>query len=188
MKRKLTILIDMDDVLENLLHCWIAALNKEHGTSVSEEDITDWYLGGFFPSLTSDQLYMPLFDPYFWDDLTPMQNAPEVVKKLIDDGHTVRIVTASHYWTLEPKLNRFLKMYPYLTWKDIIIAHDKSCIRGDVLIDDGFHNLVNFQGVKLLFDRPHNRCCDTALFDDMGRVKTWDEIYHVITVLSGGRK
>lgn len=80
----------MDDVLENLLHCWLAALNKEYGTSLSEEEITDWYIGGFFPSLTKDQLYAPLFDPFFWADLSPMQNAPEIVKKLIDDGHNHR--------------------------------------------------------------------------------------------------
>ena len=29
--KRLTILIDMDDVLENLVECWVAALNRKHG-------------------------------------------------------------------------------------------------------------------------------------------------------------
>lgn len=38
--KKLTILVDMDDVLENLVECWVNELNKKCGSSLCEEDIT----------------------------------------------------------------------------------------------------------------------------------------------------
>lgn len=181
--KKLTILIDMDDVLENLITCWVNELNRLHGTSVDVSEITDWRMILFFPSLTKEEVFEPLFDPALWKSLDPIQNAPDVVKQLIDDGHTVRVVTASHYNTVPPKVKRFIEMYPYLKWEDIIIASDKKLVQGDVLIDDGVHNLVDFPATRILFDRPHNRSFP-AEDNNMIRVSTWDEIYSVITTMA----
>lgn len=58
--KKLTILVDMDDVLENLVECWVDELNKKCGSSLCEEDITDWRIAKFFPSLTNEDLFSPL--------------------------------------------------------------------------------------------------------------------------------
>ena len=181
----LTLLIDMDDVLENLVQCWTQALNARYGTSVLEKDITSWDIAAFFPSLTKAQIFDVLYDKMFWHTLCPIQNAPEVIKRLIKDGHKVRVVTASHYGTIEPKIKRFLALYPYLKWEDIIITSDKSVIKGDVMIDDGTHNLENTSCVKLLFDRPHNHTYP-AEENGMVRMQTWDEIYHFITQMPGG--
>lgn len=93
--KRLTILIDMDDVLENLVECWVADLNRKHGTTVRPEDITNWLIGEFFPSLTKEELFAPLNDPAFWGNLSPMPFAQDVVCRLIDDGHLVRVVTSS---------------------------------------------------------------------------------------------
>ena len=139
--KKLTILVDMDDVLENLVECWVDELNKKCGSSLCEEDITDWRIAKFFPSLTNEDLFSPLNTAEFWGKIAPMQNAQDILKKLIDDGHTIRIVTASHYATVPAKIKRLLEMYPYLKWEDVIVASDKSLIFGDIMIDDGTHNL-----------------------------------------------
>ena len=39
--KKLTILVDMDDVLENLVECWVDELNKKCGSSLCEEDCSN---------------------------------------------------------------------------------------------------------------------------------------------------
>ena len=39
---KLTVLIDMDDVIEDLLGAWVQALNTKFGTDVKAEDISSW--------------------------------------------------------------------------------------------------------------------------------------------------
>lgn len=181
----MTILIDCDDVLEDLVSCWVSELNTKFGTRVNVENITEWKLAKFFPTLTSDELYSPLFDPEMWAKLEVMPDAPQIVKRLIDDGHKVRIVTATHYGTVLPKVKRILEMYPFLKWEDIIIASDKSMILGDVLIDDGVHNLESVSCMKILFDRPHNHLYD-AEANGMHRVKTWREIYKLIGKICGG--
>lgn len=117
----------------------------------------------------------------FWGKIAPMQNAQDILKKLIDDGHTIRIVTASHYATVPAKIKRLLEMYPYLKWEDVIVASDKSLIFGDIMIDDGTHNLeVTSCGLAVLFDRPHNRSYNDEAAG-MVRVETWDEIYEVVS-------
>lgn len=179
--KKLTILVDMDDVLENLVECWVNELNKKCGSFLCEENITDWKIAKFFPSLTNDEIFSPLNTIEFWEKISPMQNAQEILKQLIDDGHTVRVVTASHYATVSAKIKRLLEMYPYLKWEDVIIASDKSLICGDIMIDDGTHNLeVTSCGLAVLFDRPHNRSYNDEAAG-MVRVETWDEIYKVVS-------
>lgn len=185
--RSLTILIDMDDVLENLLECWVAELNRRYGTTVHPEEITNWLIGEFFPSLTKEELFAPLGDPTFWSLLSPMKDAPDVVCKLIDDGHRVRVVTSSHYKTVPAKMDWLFRHYPFLSWKDVIIAHDKKLINGDILIDDGVHNLENAQYKKLLFDQPHNRSYN-AEENGMIRVYGWKEIYEIICRMTGGNE
>lgn len=164
--KRLTILIDMDDVLENLVECWVTELNRKHGTTVRPEDITNWLIGEFFPSLTKEELFAPLNDPAFWGNLSPMPFAQDVVCRLIDDGHLVRVVTSSYYNTVPPKMTWLFKHYPYLCWKD-------------VLIDDGVHNLE--------FDQPHNRSYN-AEENSMIRVHDWNEIYRAICEIAGGEE
>lgn len=44
--KKLTILIDMDDTLEDLLGAWVSYLNTQYGTNVHKEDTGSGYLCG----------------------------------------------------------------------------------------------------------------------------------------------
>ena len=52
-------------------------------------------------------------------------------------------------------------------------------IRGDVLIDDGIHNLEGGAYKKIMFTAPHNRNYD-AEAHGMIRVDNWEEIVRII--------
>ena len=184
---RLTILIDMDDVLENLIECWITELNRRHGATVRPEEITDWMIGTFFPSLTKEELFAPLSEPTFWRHLSPKPCAQDIVRRLIDDGHVVKIVTSSYYSTVPPKMAWLFQHYPFLCWRDVIIAYDKTLINGDVLIDDGIHNLENATYKKQLFDQPHNRSYN-AEENGMIRVHDWHEIYRIICEIARSKE
>lgn len=180
MFKKLTILTDLDDVLWDLLGEWIDELNWRHGTKVKFEDVAEWNVGKYFPSLTKDQLYAPLNEPEMWAVIRPLPEAREMLMKLIEEGHTVRVVTATFYRSVPMKITALLRLFPFLKWEDVIIAHDKSVISGDVLIDDGEHNLTGGNApMKFLFDRPHNRSFD-AEKAGIRRVGSWRELYEAI--------
>lgn len=57
----------------------------------------------------------------------------------------------------------------------MIITANKQMIRGDVLIDDGVHNLEGGSYKKILMTAPHNRNYD-AEANGMIRVSNWTEI------------
>lgn len=80
--KNIKILIDMDDTLEDLLESWVAELNKMYGTNVNHEDIDDWDIGLFFPTLTRFQIFEPLFTCDFWDSVKPKEDAVKYVKSL----------------------------------------------------------------------------------------------------------
>lgn len=178
--RKLTILIDMDDTIELLAKAWVAFLNDRYGTSVTPETLSDWEVWKFFPGLSKDEVYAPLYEDEFWDWVEPMEGASDYIQKIMDDGHKVLIVTASTYHTLKPKMEKVLfKYFPYFSWHDVIVTYQKQLIKGDVLVDDGPHNLIGADCCKILMDSPHNRKFD-AESNGIIRVKNWSEVYSEI--------
>lgn len=149
---RLRILFDADDVAETLLEGWVKTLNERYGTTTSVEDVTDWDVSKAFPTLTKQQIYGVLQEDEVWAKLTPMPGAQEYLKRLHDEGHELYMVTATDYRTCRVKIERILELFPFLDANHIIIAHNKQMVMGDVLIDDGPHNLVNGPYFRILFD------------------------------------
>ena len=52
-----TILVDMDDTMEELLPAWVVYLNNKYHTNVNPNGITDWDIENFFPELTKEQVF-----------------------------------------------------------------------------------------------------------------------------------
>lgn len=178
--KKLTILIDMDDTIEDLLECWVNELNRVYGTNVKYDEVFAWDMSKVFPTLTKTEIYAPLHNSNFWRKIQPLPGSVEYVKRLIDDGHNVYIVTTSHYTDIKNKIENVLaKHFPFISWKNVIITSRKQLINGDILIDDGVHNLEGGKYIKFLMDAPHNRSYD-AEKNGMLRVYDWKEIYKII--------
>lgn len=182
--KHLTVLVDMDDTIENLTSAWVDYLNARHGAVVNVSDISDWDFTKAFPSLRKEEVYAPLFEDSFWDWVKPIDGAVEALQRLIADGHKVFIVTTSNYHTLAAKMEKVLFQYfPFLNWNDVIITSNKQLINGDVLVDDGVHNLEGGKYFKLLMTASHNRKYDAAA-NGMFRVNAWDEIYTAIDLIA----
>lgn len=178
--KKLRILVDADGVLENFSETWVAYLNKKYGVNVSHDDVHEWDMTKAYPMLTSDQVLSTELDSALYDGLQPIAGGPEAIKRLLDDGHEIYVVTNTHYKIAIEKLEGTLfKYYPFLPWRQYIFTHNKQMIKGDVLVDDGVHNLVGGDYEKILFSAPYNRDFDAAA-NGMTRVENWDEAYAAI--------
>ena len=93
-------------------------------------------------------------------------------------------MTATPYESILEKMSEVLfRYFPFLSWDQVIITSRKQLIRGDVLIDDGIHNLEGGQYKKVLMTAPHNISFD-AEAHGMIRVRNWKEIEQVIDQLS----
>ncbi len=182
------VLIDADGVLEDLSQKWVTYLNEKYGTSVRYEDLTEWDMTAAFPSLTRDQVYEIDRDEEFYSRLEPIPGAVEAVGRLLEDGHELYVVTTTPYQVVKPKMERAIfRFFPCFTWKNIIITANKHLIRGDVLIDDGVHNLVGGDYRKILVTAPYNRNFD-AEANGMIRVGSWDEIYRAVSAMAADEK
>lgn len=178
--RSLTILCDADDTIEHLLPHWLADLNQTYHKNVKPEDVRFWNLALAYPDLTPEQVFEPIYTKSFWEKITPMEDSQYYLKRLIKDGHKVYILSAANFETSDAKVEKLLKLFPFLDWTKIILAYDKQMIQGDVLIDDGIHNLKGGQYQKLLFHQPHNAEIDETQYGAI-RVHSWKEIYEWIS-------
>ncbi len=174
------ILVDMDDTMEQLLAAWIRGVNERYGTDTAYEEILSWDVSAAFPGLTHDQVYAIPEEPGFWGTVDPMPGAAEALERLIAAGHEVYIVTAATHESLSEKMTDLLfRWFPFISWDHVIITSRKQMIRGDVLIDDGIHNLEGGSYAKILMTAPHNVHYD-AESAGMIRVRNWDEIEEAV--------
>ena len=175
------IVCDVDCVLNNLIEIWIEVLNKTHNLNVKYEDITDYDIKNFYPTLTEEQIYAPLYEEEFWKQTQPLHNSQVVLNKIFENNHDIKIVTSTHYKNLEFKIDWLKKYYPFLHWKDIWVVHDKSRVTGDIIIDDCWDNVINFNGKRFLFNQPWNeKYKDLDLQFCITRINDWNEIENLI--------
>lgn len=176
----------MDETIEGLVPAWIEWLNSKYELNVKEDDITDWDMTKFFPTLSKSQVYKPLLlGSEFWGKVKIYNDAYYNIEKLKQDGHKIFIVTASDYRTIMIKMETVLfRNFPYLTWQDVIVTSCKQIIDCDVMIDDGYHNLENGKYLKILLDKTYNKNLTDEQERGLVRCYDWFEIYNTIKAVS----
>ena len=178
------ILVDMDDTIEHLLQAWVDGLNARYGRNVTIDTIRTWNVAAVYPGISRKDVYAIPDEPGFWKTVKPVEGAAEALKHFMEKGHEVYIVTATRYESIYEKMNDLLfKYFPFLSWDQVIVTSKKQMIRGDVLIDDGIHNLEGGDYVKILMNMPHNEDYD-AEANGMFRVHDWNEIEALIDTIS----
>ena len=176
-----TILIDMDEVLVGLLDAWLAWLNEKHNLDVKRHKVVDWDMHPMYPTLSDDELYEPLHNKEFWKSVSPLPYARAYVDKMIEDGHRIYVVTASHYGTMSHKIKNALMPYFNFHFKDIIMTYNKGMLKADILIDDYVENFNGFDGIKILVTTPYNTHIHKSRYDY--RAKNLKEAYKIIKEL-----
>ena len=83
-REKKIILCDADDVIENLIDCWISAINQRYGTTVKPSEVTDWDVSLFFLTLTKEQVFAPIKEKDIWSNLERIPDCFEVLKEIND--------------------------------------------------------------------------------------------------------
>ena len=173
----------MDDTIENLGIAWVEYLNEQYGLNADFQNSKEFDMQKLFPSLKPDEVYAPLWERELWKKVTPKPDAVEYLERLMNEGHEVYIVTASALGTIAMKTEEVLyKYFPYIKEQQVITTWNKQLIQGDVLVDDGVHNLEGGDFEKILFDAPYNREYHEGAHG-MFRAHNWEEVYRLIQEL-----
>ena len=178
-----TILIDMDDTIENLLEAWIDCVNCRYNKDIKLSNILHWDISKDIFDISKDDIFSILYEDRFWNTVKPKEDAIIYIKKLIDDGNQIYIVTNSNYQTLKAKMDNVLfRYFPYISPEQLIICKDKHLIKGDFIVDDYEENLLSSSiKHKILFNTYRNSHNDFKEFEhNIIRAYSWEDIYHII--------
>ena len=181
-KSETIILVDMDDVMIDLVTHWVETLNKKYNTNVKPQDVTDWDISMFFPSISVEQVFEPLKQKEFWKSIKPVADAQQYLKTMWKEGYKIFVCTNTHWKNVKFKIKHvLLKYFDFIPWRNVIITSYKQMLKADYLIDDAVHNLRGGEYKKLLFSKPHNAKFNPA-DTDIVRVDNWKEIYNYISL------
>lgn len=177
-----TILVDVDEVVADLLGVWLHRYNVRYSDTLAREDIVEWDLTLFVKPECGSNIFSFLGDYAIYDDVSPIAGALRGVKQLRKLGRVV-FVSSANTATMAAKVH-WLERWGLLEddprHSDLVYAHDKSLVRGDLLIDDGPHNVGAFSGDTILFDQYHNRN-----YSHPRRALNWDGVVHYAQQILG---
>ena len=152
----MTILVDIDSTITNFSETLLCCLNDTYNTKYNYNDIAfyNWFEKTFVKP------WLPTEYEFFWDDVEVNPAAVTTIERWVKQGNQVYLCTASHFNDmLGYKIRRTLEPFnpELINERNVIIAHDKSAIIGDAMIDDCINNLDNFNGLRICFAQPWNK-------------------------------
>lgn len=145
--RKLTVLVDMDGIVTDLLQKWLEAINTKYNRNATVEDVTDWDVAKNEKlSDLSRKVYAIIQKPMFFWDLEPLDGSINALQALVREGHDVMFLTApaSPNSAME-KMLWVAKHFPFIDHKNVILCHHKHLVKGDVFIDDKASGVEAYQ-------------------------------------------
>lgn len=182
------ILCDIDSVLDNLQQCVLNQYNQEHGTAYTYDDITDYNLYVSLPAHVAEEMMKLYSKPSVIKAMEPLEGAMKYLHQ-INDEHELYIVTSTYHNAYDNKIDWLLYHYPFLKEQQVICAHTKGMVNGDVMIDDCLAQLRSHMYAKrICFNYPWNQ--QSELQDEVYgiiRVSNWREAYDAIEDIKNGR-
>lgn len=158
--RHVKIAIDLDSTLNTLFSEWSAWFEKNYDPKFTLDKWTHWDIHKLQPHGADIFRYLDIEGVFRNSGVQP--HSQRVVRRMLREGHEVYVVTSCNmhpgrHSVIGEKMYWMAEHFPLIPTKNLIICSNKSLIDADVLIDDGLHNLENFNGRKIVFDGPWNR-------------------------------
>lgn len=158
------ILIDQDGVLvdfeQGFLKSWREKFPRE--LFIHVEDRKSKSLFDDYPACLKEKISSTYQAPGFYINLPPIPGGRDAIRKIIELGHDVFICTTSmsHFENcIVEKYTWVEKYFSREFTKRIIIAKDKTLVRGAYLIDDNptIEGLLRPEWEHIIFDAPYNK-------------------------------
>lgn len=174
------ILVDVDSVVADLMPEWLQLYNEAYDDSLAQDQILGWEIDKFVKPECGKDIYKFLHLSDLYDKVKPIDGALSSIHWLSHHGYDVRYATSG---VQEAKIrwlgrNGFLMGEHWMFSPDVIVASDKSVIKGDILVDDNVKNCDNFSGKSILFAQPWN----SNFVGEYFRAENWpDVIQYLVT-------
>ena len=172
------VLVDVDDVITQSVKRWLELYNNDFDDNLNIEDINIWDIASFAKKCDKKTFFDYIANPNFYDKVEPIDGSWYGVTRLREMGYRVVFATSPTIGH-EGRKFQYLCDYGYLDnthvgKMDYIEATDKSLIQCDYMVDDSPNNILNTDGMPIIFDRPWNRHLKTE--DGFIRANDWDDV------------
>lgn len=158
------IFVDVDGVCADLGSEWIRRYNRDSGDNLTLEKITDWGIHKFVKPEYKLKIFDYLRDEDIYDYVEQIPGSLDGIRELRNAGHRVVFATTVARGARSSKFEWLIQNGYLSNSVDIIPpadnyieVKDKSLLRGDLLIDDGYHNVSAFCGKSILYRTHHNK-------------------------------
>jgi 5'-nucleotidase len=165
------LLIDMDSVIVDLMTTWHAMYNRDYDDDLHVGKLLCWDTAKYVKQECGERIYEYLDRPGLFRSLPPIPGAIETLKRL-SQVYEIVIVTSSRKEAFRDKEEWVTEHLPFIGPRNLIFAHRKELIMGDLLFDDAPHNLEAFMAtgrIAIAMDYPYNRSVNCP------RVANWSE-------------
>jgi 5'-nucleotidase len=182
---QITLAVDVDGVCADLHAEWLRRYNAEFGDTLTYDRIRAWDMVLAVKPECGKQIYKYLRDPDLYENVPVITGAHETITDLRDHGARIIFVTSCVRGMADQKWE-WLEKHDFLpagahSQNDLVIAHDKSLIRADALLDDYDGNLTGWMRRGILLDAPYNR----HAIGSWTRVRSWSDVPNAIAGLRG---
>lgn len=159
----------MDGVLADVYPRFVDLCEEETGKRKTLDELTGLKEGEAFP-----ELFRWVKTPGFFRTIPVMPYSQRVLKLLNETYEVIVISMATEFpVSLTDKQLWLNDHFPFISWKQVVFCGNKGLIPADLMIDDHFKNLDNFDGETIMFSQPHNINCNDHLHKT---VSSWLEI------------
>lgn len=175
------ILVDMDGVLADVYTRFFELYEEETGRRKTKDEIIGLKEDEAFPGALRW-----VETPGFFRTL-PLISDSQRVLKLLNDHYEIIVVSMATEFpsSLTDKQLWINEHFPFISWRQVVFCGNKNLIRADIMIDDHFKNLDNFDGETIMFTQPHNLRSTDHHHKIMS---SWAEIEQLLLPESDGRR
>jgi 5'(3')-deoxyribonucleotidase len=185
------ILLDCDGVLSSFTGAYLRVYRAVTGRAAKLADVKTYNIRSSLHATDVEQacIETALRDRGFCQNLRALPGARAGVAALRSAGHTLQIVTSplpdAPHWEQE-RLNWLAAQFGFACG-DVLFAHAKSSVEGDMLIDDATHHVDAWSarweaGIAVLWGQHWN--AGHSLAPRSVRTRCWDD---VLRLASDGR-
>lgn len=155
-----TLCIDMDSVIVDLMGEWYKLYNRDYGDDLTLERVTSWDARSYVKPDCGEKIYEYLNQPGMFVNLKPLPHAIKVLSRLAKKFDILIVTSTPSSNAYCEKEDWVVRNLPFIGRQNLIFAHRKNMICGDLLFDDAPHNLQAFLKtgrVAVAMDYPYNR-------------------------------
>ena len=175
---------DIDNCLNNLQESVVNLFNSRHGTNYNLNNFTEYNVENILSVKEATIMKAMYGEDGIYSNVRPLQGAHDALQKLLNDGHSVYLVTDAIPSTYEEKIKWIKHFFPFIDDAHIVAMKHKHLFKCDIMIEDNVQNLIS--GVhyhRICLDYPWNRNVTDYVYD-IYRCSNWKQIVDVVNKIN----